>query len=85
MSNYALRRASDLSDMPRPVAWSVIAIREVGLPAVVIGALLYICFFSMNQMTSAVNKLSEAIVKVDTNSKSVSDNQKIIMDRLMRP
>ncbi|QOR55543.1 MAG: hypothetical protein UMS36scaffold28_33 [Phage 59_13] len=83
MSNYSLHRASDLADMPRPAAWAVIAVREIGMPAVVIGALLYICFVTQNRMVGALNTLTSTVEKVDANTKAISENQRMIIERLI--
>jgi zinc protease len=37
MSDHELRRHGDYADMPRGVAWFIISVKEIGLPAVVIG------------------------------------------------
>lgn len=83
MSNYSLHRASDLADMPRPAAWFVIAVREVGMPTVVIGALLYICFVMQARMVAAMNVLAVAVSKIDANTVVLADNQRLLIDRLI--
>jgi len=73
------RRSGDYSDMPRQMAWFIISIKEIGIPAVVIGALLYICFISQMKMTDALRDVAVAMAKLDSNGKAIIDNQQIIL------
>lgn len=62
-----LRRHSDYGDMPRAMAWFIMSVRDLGLPAVVIGALLYICFVSQEKLTVALRDVSVTLATLNAN------------------
>lgn len=83
MSDHeGLRRHGDFVDMPRSMAWFVITVKEVGLPAVVIGALLYICFISQRDMTMALQNVAVTLAKLDGSDRILLENQKFIIERM---
>lgn len=63
-NNEYLRRHNDYADLPRPLVWALVSIKEVGINAVVIGALLYICFVSLSRVTTSLESNTIKMVEV---------------------
>jgi hypothetical protein len=76
MSDNETRRHGDYADMPRTWAWLLISVKEVGLPAVVIGALLYICFVSQRDMTTALQNVAVTLARLDSNDSQILNRLK---------
>lgn len=82
INNSPLRRVTDYGDLPRALAWFIITVREVGMPVVVIGALLYIAFITQEKMTTALSNVAVEMTKLDKNDNQIINNQRIIMDKI---
>lgn len=68
--------------MPRGIAWFIIAVKEIGIPAVVIGALLYICFISQRDMTTALSNVTVLMARLSEHDATIIENQHLILQRL---
>lgn len=58
------RREKDYGEMPRPLAWTLIAVEKVGISAVVIAALFYVCFVSLERLKVAIETNTVKMVDV---------------------
>ena len=69
--------------MPGPIRWGIVAVKEVGIPSVVIGVLFWIVFVNNVKMTDALNATTKAMTEmtssIQTVQQSVQTNQKIII------
>lgn len=64
MNNEHNRRDSDYGTLPKPLAWTLIAIEKVGISAVVIAALFYVCFVSLANLRTAIESNTVKMVDV---------------------
>lgn len=79
MSNYNLRRHGDYADMPRELAWFIMTIKEIGLPAVMIGALLYFMHITLEKTNTILNTVAVHMEHLDDNDRSILEYQHEIL------
>lgn len=89
MNNDFYRRHGDFADMPRPLAWLIMSVRDLGLPATVIFVLFYFIFKGQENyvqtqiaLTTALKDVAVQMKKIDDNDQLIINNQGLILDRL---
>jgi len=64
MRHEDLKRNGDYADLPRGLAWLIMAVEKLGIPAAVIGVLLYICFVTLNSIKTTIDAQTVKMVEV---------------------